>query len=199
MLKMIVVVLVALLVAVALVVVAGAQTPDAFAACRDAAKAAGTPESACYRLRTDSIIAAGTGAPISVLTLVEECVTKGDSAEPACVALEAFASQTPPPPTGRAEGPVSPTFTFLRPLLKWNQAAPSLDELQQYQWILHVGTERRDLTGVTCGLPSGQTPLDQFSCSLELPDVPTGSELAVSSWRPVPTLSAATGLRLVLR
>lgn len=168
------------------------------------ASSCGKPTSAeCWRPAPDSVLVGnatdgGTiGADVARLELVERCAIGGDLNAAACVALDrGGAGQTP----GRLESAVSAPVTYRRPVIKWDIAAPSLEELARYGWYLHVDGVRQDLAGVRCGPASGQTPAGQFSCEIEVLDVAAGVHaLAIQAWITAPAPVSATSLRVVIQ
>lgn len=157
----------------------------------------------CYRpapggvLFSPSTDGAPIGADVARLILVERCAIGGVSTSPDCLAL----AQTPTPaPADRVEGPISPTITYQRPVLKWDVAAASLAEAQALKWYLHVDGERRDAPTASCVTAGGATPPGFFSCSIELPDLGPGPHtLAVQPWYSTPPVAGANAPRIILR
>ena len=79
---------------IVLAIAAPGQGPSALQVCVDQARAAGTPQSACFRVAPTSILRGAApggrdvGANIDVIVLVEQCAISGDSRHPACIELQ---------------------------------------------------------------------------------------------------------------
>lgn len=137
------------------------------------------------------------GADVDRLARVERCALGGNLASADCVALRnGGAVQTPT----RLESTVSPPVSYRQPIIKWDMAVATLDELKTYGWYLHVDGVRQDLTGVRCGAASGSTPVGQFSCEIEVPNLAPGvHSLAVQSWIPSAAPKTASLPRVVIQ
>lgn len=99
-----------------------------------------------------------------------------------------------------AESPRSDLVTAPVVVLKWDQPAASLAEVQSFRWVIYVSgtvTERVEVPEVQCLPPTGQTPKALFSCVLPLRPAWGGQSLQVAAWVPAPVLAAPRLLRLV--
>lgn len=98
---------------------------------------------------------------------------------------------------GRIESPPSAPVAYRVPVLKWDQAAGSLAEVQTYRASVFVdGVVWQEFPAWICGAPTGQTPPTLFSCQVSLAGlVPSGQAITVTVW--VPAMALPSGVRIV--